>query len=108
MEQINQTIRQKEVSVEHILETQYELVTTTNAVRTDLDYRQYRFHESISQLISELGEIKRNIVSVPITNINIESNHQDSEIDNEVIILNQIDPIEECFVCGKGYKMFEG
>ena len=65
MEQINQTIRQKEVSVEHILETQYELVTTTNAVRTDLDYRQYRFHESISQLISELGEIKRNIVSVP-------------------------------------------
>ena len=37
MEQINQMIRQIEVSVEHIQETQYELVTTTNAVRTDLD-----------------------------------------------------------------------
>ena len=38
---------------------------------------------------------------VPIKNINTESNHQNSEVNNKVIVLNQIDQFEECFVFGK-------
>ena len=51
MNSINQLIRQIEATVEHIQDTQHELVNATNSIRTD--YRQYRLNETIVHLVQE-------------------------------------------------------
>ena len=58
MNQLNQLIKQIESSVVHVQESQYEFILTTNSIRTDLDYRQYRLTELMVTLIQELVEIK--------------------------------------------------